>query len=100
MKGKIIKDNGKYLATAMVGHVLQRFSIDPPAEATLSTAFAWTRHDCCICGHNFRPYTPQGTLTIEGHHYPICDECLQAECPNLYRQLLIEREKFDASLNQ
>src|SRR4030042_4296064 len=98
MKGKIIKDKGKYFAKAVVVYVLKKYSVDPPAEVTLSEEWDWTKHACGICGVIYNTYTAQGMLNIEGRHYPVCDECLKAECPELYHELLAQREKFDASL--
>lgn len=103
--GKITKEERGYFAWAIVLYTLRKFKLPVPMQITLSDDWTWTRHNCCICGTNFKPYVPTGTLDFPGSlltdftgRYPICDACMETECPDLYFELITRREKFDAEL--
>ncbi len=96
-QGKIIKTKNGYKVNAIAIYVLNAFSIKPH-KIMLSDSGSWVHACCCICGERFRPYTPQPVIKLEGHHYNICDDCLKANCPELYDELKRRQAKFDKEM--
>jgi len=93
-KGEIVKTKDGYSVEAISIYVLRYFRIKPQ-PITFSDKGDWTRHDCCICGTSFKPYTPQPVIEHQETTYNICDICLERECPELYTELKKRQAKFD-----
>lgn len=100
-KGKIIKTRTGYKVKAMALYLLKIVPLQTPCKITLSDRWDWCRHDCCICGRSFRTYTPNAHIYLAGpgrNYFPICDDCLKANCPEFYDELKKRRIKFDKEI--
>jgi len=96
-QGKIIKTKTGYKVKAIAVYYLTAFSIEP-RKITLLDSGVWIRTTCCICGINFRPYTPQPVIMLYGHFHNICDDCLKTNCPELYTELMKRQAEFDKEM--
>lgn len=97
---RIYQQGGTYFMKAAELYLLTEVPLEPPAQVFLSEEFSWTSRDCVVCSFRFKPATPNGAVKLLNSHrlWPICDDCLESNCPELFLELGKRRVEFDAKL--